>query len=177
MVVRCPLGCQVTLDDGDSHQIILLPPADMRTPVKRAQWGGLEDHNIDTAIRTEAVNPQVVPVVFPQDLDLARPLAQREAINKQDKLDAYTKADELRPGCIQIVLLRTPRSRNFDERSEVERVPFLVAIASYYRPCRLNEDNQVHGSHANDVLAVCIARIMLPTGNLPQGQHEQCVTS
>ena len=88
MVVRCQLGCQVTLDDGDSHQIILLPPADMRTPVKRARWGGLEDQNIDTAIRTEAVNPQVVPMVFPQDLDLAGTLAQGITIQEKEEFDA-----------------------------------------------------------------------------------------
>ena len=37
---------------------------------------------------TETVDPEVVPVVLPQDLDLAGPLAEVEAVQKEDKLHA-----------------------------------------------------------------------------------------
>jgi hypothetical protein len=43
-------------------------------------------------MRTKCVEKQVVPVIFPEDLDLTRLLTKRVTIQKKDKLDACSKS-------------------------------------------------------------------------------------
>ncbi len=70
------------------HQIILLPPADMITPSHQPKRVKISDYGHQHGTHTEAIDPQVVPVVLPQDLNLTGPLAQGKAVQEQQKLDA-----------------------------------------------------------------------------------------
>ena len=68
--------------------MILLPPADMSTPFHRQTKLSVHEYHFEKGTHTETVDPEVVPVVLPQDLDLAGPLAEVEAVQKEDKLHA-----------------------------------------------------------------------------------------
>ena len=71
------------------HQIILLPPADIRTPIDVIQRDRSRQRRVCEL--TETIDPQVISMVFPQDLNLAGSLAKRKAVHEEYKLNAYDR--------------------------------------------------------------------------------------
>ena len=73
------------------HQAHLLPPADMSKPVDARQ--SVIQGACYNGTRTESIDKQVVPMILPQDLHLARVLADGKTVEEEEDLHAERDGD------------------------------------------------------------------------------------
>jgi hypothetical protein len=100
LTITAPVGSRSVQDEfeqvakhiqlGYEHQRSLLPPADMETPGIRE----IESNPVWSDDLTKCVKNQVIPMIFPKDLNLARSLAYRVTIQEQHKFDSCREFDE-----------------------------------------------------------------------------------
>ena len=132
--------------------MILLPPADMSTPFFHSQTKlSVHEYHFEKGTHTEPVDPQVVPMVLPLNLNLARSFAERKAVQEQNKLDAYGSAKsegQTSWGMNEGEAWRTPCCGDLNERSKVQGVRFVVTLPSNHAAHGLYEYNDVDGAHA-----------------------------
>ena len=132
-----------------SHHLSLLPPADMSRPARPT----LVSSSLPSStviMLTEPIDEQIVSVVLPEHADLAGHPTVPKAIEEEQELYACACLLDVRHSGANCP--RTQRGSNRDQGRNVQRVRVVIAVVGDERPRGLDDDDQVDGAHAVDVV-------------------------